>query len=297
VVDGADGAIAVGEGRLSTFALAGEIARAFGVDVIHSIQSLSTLTGPRCVALKQAGRSRLVLHVTGIGPHLFGRGSWGAADRVVVGSPYLRRFFPTADIVYPMPGVRDVSPLEAPTPGSAPTIGFLGAFERERGVETLLAACGILRARGLRFRLRVAWNGVGGESGRQRVLRAAQASDIEIDIEGTVDLREFYRDVHVVVIPRVSQMRMSLPLRIVECALLQRPIVVSRILGMDQVVGDIGGSFSAGVPESLADTLAPLLTQPDRWEACRVAAARRRDEFLPEVSLERLEHIYASINS
>jgi glycosyltransferase involved in cell wall biosynthesis len=292
-----EGAMAIGQDRLATFALAGTVARAHRVDVIHTIQSLSTLTGFRCAALKRTSGARVLLHVTGLGPTTTAHGLLGKADRVVVGGPYLKRFFPAADVVYPMPGVADVTPLDPPPPTKEPAVAFLGAFEQHRGVETLLEACALLRSRGVRFRLKLAWNGVGGPEGRARVLRAAQASDINVDIEGTVDLRTFYRDAHVVVIPRVSMQRMTLPLRIVECALLQRPIVVARILGMDAIVRDMGGSFVPGSAASLADALTPLLTDPVHWRSCRSAAAERREEFLPEVGLERLERVYARLGS
>lgn len=290
-------AIPIGEGHVSTFALAGAVARANGVQVIHSIQSLSPLTGARCLALARASRAHTVLHVTGLGPIARSLGARLAADRVVVGSPWLRRYFPDADVVYPVPGVADISPLGPPPASGDPVVAFLGAFEPGRGVETLLAAGALLRDRGVRFRLKIAWNGVGGGEGRERVTAAARQHGIELDIAGTVDTRRFYGDAHVVVIPRVSHTRMSLPLRIVECALLQRPVVVAKILGMDDVVGDMGAGFVPGDARSLADALEPLVADPVRWEACRAAAERRRSEFLPEVMLGQLERVYASLGS
>lgn len=297
VTAGESDAIAVGEGHVSTFALTGAVARANRVDVVHSIQSLSALTVARCLALSRASGARTVLHVTGLGPMAMSLGAWLAVDRVVVGSPWLCRFFPSSDVVYPTPGFDDVSPLEPPPPTDEPVIAFLGAFEPGRGVETLLAATAVLRERGVRFRLKIAWNGVGGAEGKARVTATARGYGVPLEIAGTVDTRRFYGDAHVVVIPRVARTRMSLPLRIVECALLQRPVVVAKILGMDEVVGDMGAGFEPGDARSLADALEPLVADPARWNACRAAAVRRRSEFLPEVMLGQLERVYASLGS
>lgn len=289
-------AMEVGDSLVSGFAHAGAIAREHGVDVIHSIQAITSLTGVRTALLRSFGRVPVLLHVTGLGRVQTGYRFGARAAATLVGSPYLLRYYPEARVMYAVPGLLDLSPLEPPN-ATVPVVGFLGAFERVRGVEDLLSASRCLLDRGVRHTLRMAWNGVGGESGYRRITERARELNLDITIEGTVDLREFYQSTRVVVIPRRAVQRMALPLRIVECALLERPIVVSRILDMEKAVGQMGRSFAVGEPESMADAIEAILRDDDIYNQCITAARGRRDEFLPESTIERLLTEYRQLCS
>lgn len=297
------GAMEVGVSPIGGFIQSGVLAAAHEVDVVHTIQSANALTAARTAALARLAGCPVLLHVTGLGrlplPLLRSRGLGrrAGASAVVVGSPYLTRLYPGAEVLPPLPALDDTSPLEPASTDGPPVIAFLGSFEPGRGVEDLIRACQRLRAGGHAFELRLAWNGFGGPEGRARVTALARAQGVPLSLAGTVDRRAFYGAARVVVVPRVMRRRMTLPVRLVECALLERPVVVPRLLDMDRFVDGMGAAFTPGDPDDLARALASLLTDDARYRRCIQEARRRRGEFSPEATFARFDEIYRGLCS
>jgi hypothetical protein len=286
---------AVGTGRLSSYVAAGVVGRAHRVDVVHTLESNNPLTGLRCRALARFSGAPVLCHVTGLGGRPRRYESMPGARGVAIGSPFLERYHPGADYIPGLPSLPDLTPLP---PCEKPVVGFLGAMEPERGVDTVFDAMSHLGALGVPATLRMAWNGAGTTAYYEKMMAYAEGQGLSVVVERDVDARAFYESCRVIVIPRREERRMSLPLRVMECALLERPIAVSKILDLPRLVGDMGVGFEVDDGQSLAEAIAPILDPSSGHYERAVAACRsRRSEFEPEHTLDRLIDVYERICS
>ena len=187
---------------------------------------------------------------------------------VLVITPHFQRhYFPHAVWVPPFLPVTVRRPADfartPPAPGETRRVLFLGAFEAGRGVETLLQAVARIEEP---YELTIAWNGVG--AAREPSIKALISSldlSARVRLLRDVDVSEEYRRAHVLVIPRRTEARMAFPVRILEAAHMRLPMIVSDILGMPEIVGTAGLSFTPGDPISLAVALTSLLGDPEQY--------------------------------
>ena len=263
--------------------------RAGRFDAALWFTSLSPWFGSKLSILRTAGVPVLP-YVTGLraaGPLITHR----ASRPVLVITPYFqRRYFPHAVLVPPFLPVTVQRPADftrtPPAPDEKRRVLFLGAFEAGRGVETLVAA--VARLEGP-YELTLAWNGVGAE--REPSIRSLVSSlglAEHVRFLRDVDVSEEYRRAHVLVIPRRTEARMAFPVRILEAAHMRLPMIVSDILGMPEIVGSAGLSFTSGDPVSLAAALTVILSDSDRYDCAVAGCADLESRCYSAGSLARL---------
>ena len=89
------------------------------------------------------------------------------------------------------------------------------------------------------------------------------------------------------------------PLAVLEAAALGKPLIVSRIGGLPELIveGESGWSFEPRSVTALAARLRAVADMPDTQVAAAGMAARRRmqDEFSPARYLERIRVVYGRL--
>ncbi|MFL5386895.1 MAG: glycosyltransferase family 4 protein, partial [Longimicrobiaceae bacterium] len=287
--------------KLGVWRRAADAARREGVDLIHVMCSITSVAGLKLHLLRRRSGLPVVAHFTGVGtPHVGYR--WlMAADRVLVGGEYLRRYLPEAESIPPLsPHVAEPGAARPRDPDPARPrrrVLFLGAMERVRGVQTLVAALGLLRrdpAAG-DFTLTIAWNGF-GEPGWDAAIRAQIAgAGIEDRVEwqvGDADVPALYRGHDVLVVPRLGGTRMSFPLRIVEAMSYGTPVVASDAGEMPRIVEGCGLVYPQGDHAALAGALRALLTDDELYARSVRASLARAAEFAPARTVDRIVSTY-----
>jgi len=242
---------------------------------LHGLR-LETARGPKRVLLKTTERLA----------------AW-AANRVICVSPSLRARAIELGLVAPAkactlgPGGVNGVDLERfgralTRPLGSRTLGFIGRFTRDKGVEELYAAFRLLRTRHRGLQLLMLGDFEDGDPISPHLRRAIRR-DRDVLRPGFVDdPAPFLADMDIVVLPSYRE---GLPLTAMEAAAAGRPLVAARATGtVDAVVDGVTGLLVApGDPQALADAIGELLGDPARarrmGEAARAHAER---EFQPE---------------
>jgi glycosyltransferase involved in cell wall biosynthesis len=242
-----------------------EVCRRLGVPVVHTIHDYYLLC-PRVTLQRRAG--------TPCCPHpAFCRirtarlTRWTrAVGDVVVVSEHLRRrhehFFPNA--AFHLVRIPVVPLAEGPLapPQSPPrTIGYLGALDRVKGVEQLLAAAPILAADG--FDLQIA----GG--GRLKALVEAAAARGELRYVGIVhgtDKRRFVESTDVAILPSTWEEPGAPPYSVAEWLAAGRPILVARRGGLAELANVVRGVVAMDAGPERIDAAARRIADPAVWD-------------------------------
>ncbi len=208
-------------------------------------------------------------------------------DRVrtyICGSHATRRIFddlgyrPT-DVLRPMIPT-PAAPVEAP-PGPF-TIGFLGRFERQKGIDVLLRAFGSVRAERPAFQLRFAGGGP---------IPIPEAPGVTVD--GWVDSHAWFSKIHVLAVP-------SLPWENLGNSSIEAlghgvPVIVTDSGGLPETVGPYGTVIPPGDAPALSRA---ILAIADGYDVAKARALDGRTwvqtEFSPERHLDRLLGMYAA---
>lgn len=261
------------------------------IDVVLLLASLTSALGVRTALLKGLGHKPVVVYVTGLGRPRFGF-RWGlSADRILVGSEFLHEWLPGAGVVYPfLPHGFELHSRNTDGQDRMFKVLFLGSLEPERGVEYLLQAMAIVKEHlDGRAKLIIAWNGEGAYNYRsiQRLIDTLNIRPI-VDWRGRVNTGQLYNESDVVVIPRVSQERMSLPIRIVESIHMQKPMIVSRICGMEHQIRGCGLVVEPRDAKGLARAILDLARNPALQEQFSAKCLEAAQEYDAHVSLNRL---------
>ena len=167
----------------------------------------------------------------------------------------------------------------SPRPADAPpTIGFVGRFTCDKGIEDLVEAFERVRKRVPRLRL-LALGGHEDGDPLPAALRMKLDQDPAIELPGFIDdPAPYYSRMNVVALP---SRREGLPLALLEAAASARPIVATRATGVAEAAehGVTGLLVEHGDVDGLAEALASLLL--DRAQAEELGqAARARMERL-----------------
>ncbi|MHB9002814.1 MAG: glycosyltransferase [Coriobacteriia bacterium] len=173
---------------------------------------------------------------------------------------------------------------------SGPIVGYGGRIEDSRGLEVLVAASAILVARGALEEVLIAGEGP--------LLKRLQ-SDIRssrVRYLGWVDsVPAAIRRFDVAVFPSVQP---GVPTSLLEAAVLGRPIVASRVDGIEELFTD-GVEIrlvTAGDPKALAAAVAELIADPESAAAMGERARLRAiDEYSSAASIRRHMEMYRAL--
>lgn len=157
-------------------------------------------------------------------------------------------------------------------PPVVPVIGYIGTFVQYEGLEHLAEACGILKHRGVEFRLLIVGNEntAGSEKGSiaKSILEIAKQYDFEkwLIMPGRVpheEVEAYYSLVDIAPFPRKPQpvTEMVSPMKPLEAAAMKKAIVVSSVRALTDMItdGENGLIFEKGDVEDLADKLFELI--------------------------------------
>lgn len=160
-------------------------------------------------------------------------------------------------------------------PPTVPVIGYIGTFVQYEGLEDLVAACGILLARGRDFRLMLIGNenASGTETGpiTAEITRIAAETGLadRLIMPGRVphdEVAAYYSLIDVAPFPRKPQpvTEMVSPMKPLEALAMEKAVVVSSVAALVEMIADekTGLVFAKGSVESLADVLDRLIGDP-----------------------------------
>jgi glycosyltransferase involved in cell wall biosynthesis len=164
-------------------------------------------------------------------------------------------------------------------PGPLLEIAAVGSLQDYKGHEHLVRACGLLHARGVPLRCRIA--GEGEERAALEHLIARLGLEREVLLLGGLpreQVRDLLRDADVVAQPSVvtpSGKTEGIPVALMEALAMGVPVVASRVSGVPELVehGRTGMLVAPGDPLALAIALRRVHSDP--VHAARLAAAGR----------------------
>jgi glycosyltransferase involved in cell wall biosynthesis len=276
------------------------MARQQQVQVIHLFSSLTSILGIKSFIIQTLSGVPLVIHITGLGKPTFGHNLLLRADQVIVGGSYLTEFFPGAMNLPPISPYMNLQSdvlLLTRAEIAARKILFLGAMEPVRGVHTLIDAVAILKKRYMLndFRLTIAWNGHGDNSYKDLIRAKITDYHLEDHVQwegSSEDVPALYKAHDIVVIPRASPECMGFPLRIVEAMSYGKPLVVSDVGEMPNIVDGCGVTYPHEDSSALAAALHHLLRDRDFYQKCRMHAYQRAEQYHPSHVVTRLAELY-----
>ncbi len=178
-------------------------------------------------------------------------------------------------------------PVKLPERPAGPLIGYGGRMEESRGLEHLVAASAILDARGTLAEVVVA-----GEGPLLARLKSDNRSSRVRYLGYVESVPAVLKRLHVAVFPSVGP---GVPTALLEAAALGRPIIASRIEGIEELFED-GLEIRLvppGDPRALAAAMAELLADPASAQAMGERARLRTvDEYSSAASIDRHIELY-----
>ena len=158
-------------------------------------------------------------------------------------------------------------------PATVPVIGYIGTFVQYEGLEHLAEACGILKQKGVEFRLLVVGNEntAGNDKGpiSQKIMDVAAQYDFEkwLLMPGRIpheEVEAYYSLIDIAPFPRKPQpvTEMVSPMKPLEAAAMKKAIVVSSVRALTDMIidGKNGLVFEKGNIEDFAEKLFELVS-------------------------------------
>jgi glycosyltransferase involved in cell wall biosynthesis len=291
----------VGNGRLrrrlrfwaSTVKKVHHIIRTYAIDAALVYASASLLLGPRTLMLKTVLGSRMVLSINGLNRPTIGANWFVGSTRTMVGSPFLLRWFPQATVAPPLTPVhlKPNGTAKASLNGrEAFSLLFLGALQKERGIDYLLRGLAEARHRTERpLRLTLALNyepSIINPHLRQLITDLG-LNDI-VSVLGIVDINEAYQNADVVIIPRQKPVKMSFPVRILEALSFNKPLIVTTMCDMDQLIEGCGLAVNPKDPEDLARAIVRLAEDLELYQHLASNCATALKKYDPSQTLRTI---------
>jgi glycosyltransferase involved in cell wall biosynthesis len=271
-------------------------------DAVVLFASASLFLGLRVCLMKLFVGSRLVLYVTGLNKPTFGA-SWLAPKvKVIVGSPFLLRWFPHATVVHPVTSIQfkaDRLSNSSPCPQRPLSLLYLGTAQKERGVEYLLKAMVIALGRTkCSLALTLALNGIGEENHNQvKSLIANMGLEDIVSVKGIVDTSQAYRESDVVVIPRQEPTRMAFPVRILEALSFNKPLIVTNICDMGLLVEGCALVVDPKNPGDLASAIVNLAEDRRLLQRLSNNCPALNQKYAPRISLETISSVLKEVTN
>ncbi len=185
----------------------------------------------------------------------------------------------------------------SPEPPGPPVIAYVGRLLWDKGVGLLVEAAGLLRARGLEFRLVLAGEpDPGNPASIDEATLRSWAERGEAEWWGfQAEVEQVYRQSHIVALPSFGE---GVPTVLIEAAASGRPCVASDLAGCRAVVEE--GISGLIVPlrdvPALADALEKLLRDPGlRRQMGQAARARFLERFTHEIINRQTLDVYKEI--
>lgn len=175
---------------------------------------------------------------------------------------------------------------------NGPIVGYGGRIEESRGLEILVAASAILGARGTLAQVVIA-----GEGPLLRELQESGRSSRVLYFGWVDSVPAVLQQLSVAVFPSTEP---GVPTSLLEAAALGKPIVASRVEGIDELFED-GREIRLvppGDPKALAAAIADVVSRPE--EAAEMGArARHRviDEYSSDAAIDRHLALYQELIS
>lgn len=226
--------------------------------------------------------------------------------RVLVGGNYLKRYFTGGHLMYPIIDPSKTGEVlshdyhKKRNASDKKIILFLGAFQKERGVEILIKAVARLKIKN-DIRLVLAWNGVGELIDTiKNIIKQERIEDI-VSIIGSSDITDLYSAAHIVVIPRLVgtdfDKKMFFPLRIIESMSFGKPLVVSDVYDLATVIKGCGIAPKPGSIEELGSAIERLCSDQDFYESCSKECIKQfREKYHPLINLKKIYEVIHGLN-
>ena len=175
-----------------------------------------------------------------------------------------------------------------------PVLLHIGRFSEEKGQIVLIQAAGLLKRRGVPFRLVLV--GDGPLRGRLEALINKLELQGPIELAGWADERqimEHLRAARAMVLPSFTE---GLPVVIMEAFAMARPVISTYVAGIPELVrpGENGWLVPAGTVDPLADAMREALEIEDSELQRMGMAGRRRvlEEYNVDVEAEKLVALF-----
>lgn len=186
-----------------------------------------------------------------------------------------------------------VDPEKRPQ-NQAVRLALVGRFDRQKGHAVFLQALKSIVPR--EPRVRAFFCGEGPDKARIETMVAAEGLREHVAFMGIVDdIFTFLATVDIVVLPSLWE---GLPNVLLEAMAVARPVVASRIAGIDEVVvdGETGILCTPGDPQELAAALFRLISDRPLAEAMgRSGQVRVQEKFGIEVTVQKTVALYQQL--
>jgi glycosyltransferase involved in cell wall biosynthesis len=180
-----------------------------------------------------------------------------------------------------IPGLRAVTPLGFPVHGAfreatravvdtrIAQIGFAGRLEAEKGVNDLIDAARQIRAKGVPVELQI----LGDGSYRERLREQGRGLDwftLKEGVAATAQIRAFYNQLSVYVVPSTARANEGLPVSMLEALVSGRRIVATDVGAIRDRLGDLVSIVPPNNPQRLAVAIQESLREsPQAVEIAR----------------------------
>lgn len=252
---------------------------------------------PRAFLFRRMLGRHVCFYVSGLNRPVFAINWFRDDSRVIVGSPFLQRWFPGSPVAPPVTPIH-LEPEEhgvaVSSPGPILQLLFLGALQKERGVGYLiegLAAARRMTDRELRLVIAINSRGEPGSiaplAGIQALIARLELEDV-VELRGIADTNELYREADVVIIPRQQPTKMSFPVRILESLSFGKPLIVTTMCDMGELVEGCGLVVDPADPEDLARAIVALAEDPALYAKLSAGCAPALRRYDPAITLETL---------
>ncbi|MDJ1465798.1 glycosyltransferase family 4 protein [Nitratireductor sp. GZWM139] len=190
------------------------------------------------------------------------------------------------EVEFPLVARNNVLSETLGIPDDVLVIGYVGSFVDYEGLDDLIEACGMLRSRGLSFRLLLVGGGKGGANSKHALTRELYSIACDVGIAdwlimpGRVphdEVADYYSLIDIAPLPRkpVRVCELVSPLKPVEAMAMGKAIVVPDILAVSEAVQHerTGVIYERGSVLSLSEALADLIENHEK--RARLGSAAR----------------------